>query len=170
MTLEEIYFISQIIAVLGIMLSLIFVGLQIRQNTRATRAASAFEVNRMWAELNLEAARNGEYAQIVRKLFDPATDVEAFADEEKARAELMIFGLVQAHLAQFRLYREGSLLERDWLLHGKWAARFRHLPLVALFYENAIASDSLDEEFLEELDRLEAMGLAGSARPSSLTL
>jgi len=38
MTLEAIYFISQILAALGIMASLIFVGLQVRQGTRQAKA------------------------------------------------------------------------------------------------------------------------------------
>jgi len=38
MTLEDFYFISQIIAALGIMASLIFVGLQVRQSTRQAKA------------------------------------------------------------------------------------------------------------------------------------
>ncbi|MEP0189905.1 MAG: hypothetical protein ABJP70_00465 [Erythrobacter sp.] len=38
MNLENFYFLSQIAAALGIMLSVIFVGLQIQQNTQATRA------------------------------------------------------------------------------------------------------------------------------------
>jgi hypothetical protein len=39
MTLEEIYYIGQTIAVVLILVSIIFVGLQVRQNTAATRAA-----------------------------------------------------------------------------------------------------------------------------------
>jgi len=37
MTLEATYFVSQIIAAIGVMASLVFVGLQIGQNTRATK-------------------------------------------------------------------------------------------------------------------------------------
>lgn len=38
MTLEEIYYISQIVAVIGIFASLIFVGVQIRQNSEQMKA------------------------------------------------------------------------------------------------------------------------------------
>jgi hypothetical protein len=41
MTLENIYFIGQTIAAVAIVVSLIYVGLQVRQNTTATRTASA---------------------------------------------------------------------------------------------------------------------------------
>jgi small basic protein len=38
MTLEELAYISQIVGVVAVFASLIFFGLQIRQNTRALRA------------------------------------------------------------------------------------------------------------------------------------
>ena len=52
MTLEEFYYISQIVAVIGIFGSLVFVGLQIRQNTRATQAASHHAVSNSLNEIN----------------------------------------------------------------------------------------------------------------------
>ena len=52
MTLEEIYCVSQIVAVIGIFGSLVFVGLQIRQNTRATQAASHHAVSNSLNEIN----------------------------------------------------------------------------------------------------------------------
>jgi len=41
LTLENIYFIGQTIAALAIVVSLIYVGVQVRQNTSATQTASA---------------------------------------------------------------------------------------------------------------------------------
>ena len=38
MTLEEIYFISQIVAVFAVIASLVFVGFQVRDSSRAVRA------------------------------------------------------------------------------------------------------------------------------------
>jgi len=41
LTLEQIYFIGQTISALAVVLSLIYVGLQVKQNTTATQTASA---------------------------------------------------------------------------------------------------------------------------------
>ena len=41
LTLEQIYFVGQTISAIAVVLSLIYVGFQIRQNTTATRIASA---------------------------------------------------------------------------------------------------------------------------------
>ncbi|MEO0419387.1 MAG: hypothetical protein AAF249_11010 [Pseudomonadota bacterium] len=81
MTLEDFYFISQIIAAIGIILSLIFVGLQIRQSTRQAKVDAADTAHRNftdWYEsitpeqvaLNAQAMRDfsslsGEEQQLV---------------------------------------------------------------------------------------------------------
>ena len=81
MSLEDFYFISQIVAALGIMLSLIFVGLQIRQSTNQAKVNAADIAHRNftdWYEsitpeqvaLNAQAMRDfsslkGEEQQLV---------------------------------------------------------------------------------------------------------
>ena len=81
MSLEDFYFISQIVAALGIILSLIFVGLQIRHSTKQAKADAADTAHRNftdWYEsitpeqvaLNAQAMRDfsslkGEEQQIV---------------------------------------------------------------------------------------------------------
>jgi hypothetical protein len=64
MTLEDIYYISQIAAVIAIFASLVFVGLQIRQNTLATRAASHNAVSDSLNEINRMFAENADLTRI----------------------------------------------------------------------------------------------------------
>ena len=63
-TLAEISQISQAIGSAAVVASLIFVGLQIRQNTKATRAASHHAVSEALNRINLMWARNGEMSRI----------------------------------------------------------------------------------------------------------
>ena len=49
MTLEAIYYISQIVAVFAVIASLVFVGLQVRDSSRAVRAATAQAVHDNYA-------------------------------------------------------------------------------------------------------------------------
>ena len=51
MTLENIYYIGQTLAVMAILASLIFVGFQVRQNARHTRAQiQSARVDRLMAQ------------------------------------------------------------------------------------------------------------------------
>ena len=64
MTLAEISQISQTVGSVAVVASLIFVGVQIRQNTKTTRAASHHAVSEALNRLNLLWARNSEVTRI----------------------------------------------------------------------------------------------------------
>ena len=52
MTLENLYFCSQVVAAIAIIASLIFVGLQVRQSTTTSRAAAAQAFSQQYSDLN----------------------------------------------------------------------------------------------------------------------
>ena len=52
MTLENIYYVGQTIAVFAILVSLVFVGFQIRQNTKALKATSHHAITDSFNQLN----------------------------------------------------------------------------------------------------------------------
>ena len=71
MTLETIYYITQIIAVIAVVASLIFVGLQVRQgaeqtrlNTRALKATSHHAITDSFNHLNTTLATDPDLARI----------------------------------------------------------------------------------------------------------
>ncbi len=64
MTLAEIADISQTLGSAAVVASLIFVGVQIRQNTKATRATSHHAISEALNRINLLWARNGEVTKL----------------------------------------------------------------------------------------------------------
>jgi hypothetical protein len=82
MTLEEINYISQIFGVALIFASLVFVGLQIRQNTLATRAASHNAVSNALNEINRMFAENADLTKI---WLTGMADRQALTPEERWR-------------------------------------------------------------------------------------
>jgi hypothetical protein len=64
MTLAEISEISQTLGSTAVVASLIFVGIQIRLNTKATQAASHHAISKALNGINLLWARNGEVTRI----------------------------------------------------------------------------------------------------------
>lgn len=82
MTLETAYYLSQIVAVIAIFASLIFVGVQVRQNTRATRAASHNAVSDSLNDINRMFAENADLTKI---WLAGMADRKALTDEERWR-------------------------------------------------------------------------------------
>jgi hypothetical protein len=64
MALVEIYEISQTLGSAAVVASFIFLGVQIRQNTKATQAASHHAVSEALNRINLLWARNGEVTRL----------------------------------------------------------------------------------------------------------
>ncbi len=64
MTLEELAYISQVIGVVAVLASLIFVGVQIRQNTTATRAGLHQSFTGAMNHLNATMAQSPDLSRI----------------------------------------------------------------------------------------------------------
>ena len=64
MSLEQASSLAQIISALAVFASLIFVGLQIRQNTDAVRAASSQAHSTMYHSITDNLVNHGDFAQI----------------------------------------------------------------------------------------------------------
>ncbi|MEP3051921.1 MAG: hypothetical protein ABJP48_04170 [Erythrobacter sp.] len=117
MTLEDFYFISQIAAALGIMASLVFVGVQIRQNTRATKTAAAEAAHRALVEWQLSTTP--ERAAIAVKAnadFDSLTKEERFLMGTAGTA--LLLDMQEAHAK----WLEGSLVESRWRAWDQYAS------------------------------------------------
>ncbi len=82
MTTANISDIAQTLAAVATVLSLLFVGVQIRQNTRATRAAAHHNVSDSLNELNLMFAGSGD---VTRIWLTGMQDRRALSPEEKWR-------------------------------------------------------------------------------------
>jgi hypothetical protein len=111
MTLSQLSDIAQIIAAIMVVPSLIFVGLQMRQNTRAVRASMS------------QAHANG-YHEIMGRLFDSeelaklymkgASHPEQLDTTESARFILMVAIQFRFFDASYAQYRDGQLSEMHW--------------------------------------------------------
>lgn len=82
MTLAELSEISQTLGSAAVVASLIFVGVQIRQNTKATQAASHQAVSEALNRINLLWARNSE---VTRVWLSGLNDRAALTPEERWR-------------------------------------------------------------------------------------
>ena len=87
MTLAEISQISQTLGSAAVVASLIFVGVQIRQNTKATRAASHHAVSEALNQVNLLWARNSE---VTRIWLAGLSDRRALTPEDRWRFDAIV--------------------------------------------------------------------------------
>ena len=100
MNWEAIIAVAEVVGAIAVVLSLIYVATQIKQNTEASRAQSINQINGQYGALMSQIATNGELAQIYRK----ATDGEELEPDELVR--------YTAYLSAFFAF-----IEEIYLLH-----------------------------------------------------
>jgi hypothetical protein len=111
MSLEDIYFIASIFAAFSVVVSLIFVGLQVRQSTAATRAAAAQAVHNNFAGWYVSIQNQPELLAITLKAL---RDYGALDDVEKAQAIAVFMSFSSYQQDAFYKWKDGSLSSELW--------------------------------------------------------
>lgn len=148
MTLEEIYYISQIIASIAVLASLIYLAQQTRQNTLGQRALMHQQrILQMQGDLHMRADPSVAEALIAAERGDAAmTEVQL-----RQFLALTLSGLTSME-EQFRLYKTGQFDEAHWLTTRKTLAVFLQRPgarALARMYRGLF-----DPEFAALLDQI----------------
>ncbi|PHS22318.1 MAG: hypothetical protein COA84_12885 [Robiginitomaculum sp.] len=111
MTLEDIYFIASIFAAFSVVVSLIFVGLQVRQSTIATRAAAAQAVHSNFAGWYTSIQNQPSVLAIIIK---GLREYEALNGVEKAQFIAAFMSYSSYHQDAFFKWKDGSLSPELW--------------------------------------------------------
>ena len=111
MTLETVYFLSQIAAALCVVGSLIFVGLQVRENSKAVRSATAQAVHDNYGSWYVALAGNEPGLSASTKGF---TDLSALSPTEKAQFVCIYMAFMSHSQNAFHQWRAGHLSDGLW--------------------------------------------------------
>ena len=82
MTLEQVFWASQCAAAVGVIASLIFVGVEVRNNARAVRSATAQAVEQSFAGIDLALQAN---PSTIESCIKGVVDYDALTPSEKAQ-------------------------------------------------------------------------------------
>ena len=112
MTLNDLANLGQVIGALAVVISLIYVALQIRQNTNAVRSATAQTVHEHFANWYNLIAADAELAQIAAK---GLRDYASLSEQEKVRFIATFMAFISYSQNAFLKWREGLLKPALWL-------------------------------------------------------
>jgi hypothetical protein len=160
MTLEDIYYISQIAAVIAIFASLIFVGIQVRQNseqikanTRSIKASAGFDATHSWATFNEQLfGMSDEILLLIPKVYDPAKSWDDFTEVERVRVTCGQRALFQKLEGMYFLYRYGSLDKAIWESRRDWAAGAIKSPFFQRWWESEKSQSIYSAEFINVIE------------------
>lgn len=106
MNLEELAYISQVVGVIAVFASLIFVGLQIRQNTKALKATSHHAVTDSFNAINNMIANDPTVARRWQLGMAGAAELSEY---ERASVAMMMLGYMRIFETLYYQYTNGTL-------------------------------------------------------------
>lgn len=167
MTLEGIYYVSQIVAVIAIFGSLVYVAIQTRENSRLIRARAIWDAQTSIAEINERLADGGLVSQLVYKMM---TSPDSLTDFGKYQMHRHFRALILRTEAQFALHENGVLDAEIWQLRCKWFRGFMNNPGFMEVWKAEKSNAVITRAFMEEMDTAEAadsstlIGIQGQAK------
>jgi hypothetical protein len=111
MSLEHASFLAQIISAVVVVASLVFVGLQLRQNTKAVRASTSQAHSAMYHDIIASLIDNGEFAQIWRK---GLADLANLSADEQVRFVAFASTLFRFYESSHVQWLRGQLDKEHW--------------------------------------------------------
>lgn len=153
MTLENIYYIGQTIAVAAIVASLVFVAIETRRNGRTMRAKAAWDAQNSFVEINDMLAAGGQIGEASYKTF--ATPA-ALSPYERYLMHRFIRGVLQRAEAQYALYANGILDAEVWGLRRRYLRSLFNSPLFVEIWQADKANSMFTGAFIAELERAES--------------
>jgi len=148
MTLEQISDISQAVAAVAVVLSLVALILETRQNTKMMRATAVWDSQMSFVSINEKLAEGGALSDLAFRVF---TAPESLTPYERHLWHRYMRAVFQRVEAQFALYKSGILDAEVWALRRNYTKSLLLNPLVAEIWRLEMGNSMLTKAFIAEL-------------------
>ena len=139
--------IGEVVGAAAVVVTLVFLIHQIKQNTRSVRQTAETALSHHVAAWSAEVVRNPDLGRI----WDvAATDPESLTDDEKRVYLWYVTQLFELYEGHFNLFAEGQVPEHSWMPKAQFMARILTLPLVDVWWHSRLAP--LSDGFVEHID------------------
>jgi hypothetical protein len=156
MKLDRIHQISEIIASIAIVASLIFVGVQLNQNAQATSISNAQAALDSWSEQGLAIATNPHLSRMItEELYPGLRELQPEFDAEQMALLQWTGVAIRAVESNFLQWRNGDLSDEIW--SGYETGMFRNFVAFRNFNEYWDSNrDTQLPEFRDYFDDIQA--------------
>ena len=132
MNLETINAIAQLIAAIGVVASLFYLAVQIRQNTRSQKSVVVDSLTRSLMELLGPQAHDVEFTRAFTRVIK---DWDGASDEDRARTVAVLLAVFKLSENAWFQKRQGTLDSQQWEGWDAYARMYFHLPGVKTWWQ-----------------------------------
>jgi len=111
MNLNNIYLVSQIVAAVLVAPTLLYLALQVRQNTAQLKATARYQFVEATGQMNAGMAHVKQAASVFRRGIENYESLDA---DERCQFLFFIGQHMQIHSVMFELHQDGHLTESQW--------------------------------------------------------
>jgi len=154
MNWDAIGTIAEIVGAIAVVISLVYLSIQIRTNTKAIKASSNFEVAHSWSEFNKTFFNvPDETIELTLKAFDPATEISDLTDVEFFRMAVMQRTIFQSLEGQYYQYRYGFMEPDVWKNRVNVVRASLDLPVLREWWKQELKNSTYSDEFIRAIEQ-----------------
>lgn len=158
MTLAELANVGEVLGGLAVLVSLIYLIVEVRRSNRNARSDSAWNATLALAQLCEEIAATPQLAGVVMRSMEPDANPDDLTPDEFSQMFFICRSVLFKYEGQWYLWREGSLSDEMWQNRRRWAKAFVSLPIPGRVWELEMAQHQYSSGFIESI---ESMSLSG---------
>jgi hypothetical protein len=125
MNWEAISAIGQLIGAIAVLITLIYLALQMKQNTAAVATSTYESTMTVFNDINVVVANNPELASIINR---GCMSTDVLTDTETIQFNFILRSYANQWWKLYKLYDRGSLAKSEWAIFAKEAAQFLEQP------------------------------------------
>lgn len=111
MTLNDAYLLSQIAAAMLVAPTLVYLALQVRQNTAQLRAVARYQFVEASGQMNTLTAGNPQMASLFRR---GIANLDALNEDERMQFTVFVGHFLQIYSVMFELHKDRLLPDSQW--------------------------------------------------------
>ena len=147
MSLEEFSLIGEIIGGLAVLVTLMFLVIELRSNARTLRANTNAESYKNWADQNSVMSQHPDRVAI-SQTFDPTKTWDDFTPEQQASIQTIARSSFQRFQSLHFQYAAGILDEKVWQHNLVWCSSLVSYPVWKTIWENEKTQPVYSTEFV----------------------
>ncbi len=157
MTLEQLANVGEALGGIAVIISLIYLIIELRRNTRSVQTAAAWNADVSLAELNEGLSHSPQLSELTMRALDPKTQPEDLTPAEFAQFMLVSRSVLQKYQAQWWLWKRGSLSDEMWQLRRRWAKAFISLPVPGDIWQRESNQHQFANGFMDSINSAEVL-------------
>ena len=163
MSITELGALGEFVGSFGVIATLFYLAIQIRSNTRTTRAEASYNALHSWAQLNETYAIQAEdFHDLILRASSPNAKEEDFTDVEWHRVAQAFRAVMQKLEGQYYLYKYGLMEPDIWAKRSRVARGIIDPPLMRAWWEHEKPILTFSDEFVRAVEESSALDVAGT--------